>query len=295
MSPTPAAARTGAARLAAAGARSAARVGAPAHRPTGPRRISGPARRAHGPAGPAQPVEQPRVARPASPAPFTQHVARVVDHSLLDRLIRGRAWIGLVAFALIGIVAMQVTLLKLNAGIGSSILRATALQRESSLLTAQVAGLSAAQRVQTEATRLGMVYVPPADVRYLRASSGDASRAAASYVAPASGSTASTGTGSTSGTPTGTGVAASTPESATGADVSASTSGTASGVGVSASTESTTGTGASAPSDSTSPTDSSGSTVATGPSGSPDSTGGASSAGGTPSSSGVPGPAAAGQ
>ncbi|HEY5197449.1 MAG TPA: hypothetical protein VIJ51_10535 [Solirubrobacteraceae bacterium] len=187
MSPSAAAARA-----TAAGAHPAAHPAAPAPRPVGPRRVSGPAR-------PAERVQRPTIARPASPAPFTAHVARVVDHSLLDRLIRGRAWIGLIAFALIGIVAMQVTLLKLNAGIGSSIDRAAALQRESSLLAAQVAGLSSAERVQAEATQLGMVYAPPDDVRYLRASPGDAARAATSLVAPSAGATGSAGSAPTAG------------------------------------------------------------------------------------------------
>ena len=44
-------------------------------------------------------------------------------HRLLDRLIRGRMWIGIVAFALIGIVTLQLGLLKLNSGIGRSLER----------------------------------------------------------------------------------------------------------------------------------------------------------------------------
>jgi cell division protein FtsL len=182
MSPSSSAA----ARAAPTAAHPAAHPGAPARRPVGPRRVSGPAR-------PAERVQRPTIARPAAPAPFTQHLARVVDHSLLDRLIRGRAWIGLVAFALIGIVTMQVTLLRLNAGIGSSIERATTLQRETSLLAAQVAQLGSPQRVQAEATQLGMVYAPPGDVRYLHAAPGDASRAASSFVAPSTGTTGSAG------------------------------------------------------------------------------------------------------
>jgi hypothetical protein len=159
--------------------------------------VSGPASPA-GPAHPAEPLRRP-IARPASPAPFSQHVARVVDNSLLDRLIRGRAWIGLIAFALIGIVAMQVALLKLNSGISHSISRATALQRESSLLSAQVAELSSAARIQVQASQLGMVYAPPDDVRYLRSGAGDAARAAAAFVAPASSPTGSTGAAGSTG------------------------------------------------------------------------------------------------
>jgi hypothetical protein len=185
-----------ASRASVASPRSSSQSAAPARRPVGPRRVSGPAAPARL-APPAERFQRPAIARPA-PAPFTQHVVRVVDHTLLDRLIRGRAWIGLIAFALIGIVAMQVTLLRLNSGIGRSIDRATALQRESSLLAAQVAGLSSAQRVQAEATRLGMVYAPPDDVRYLRASRGDAARAATSLAAPATGTTGAAGSTSTS-------------------------------------------------------------------------------------------------
>jgi hypothetical protein len=108
----------------------------------------------------------------------------VVDHPVLDRLIRGRTWIGIVGFALIGIVAMQVTLLKLNAGIGRSVERATQLTRENSLLTMQVSTLRAADLRQAGTTREGMVYPPPGDVRYLRAGRADPGRAAASIRPP---------------------------------------------------------------------------------------------------------------
>ena len=48
------------------------------------------------------------------------------SNRLLDRLIRGRMWIGIVAFALIGIVTLQLGLLKLNSGIGRALERAAA-------------------------------------------------------------------------------------------------------------------------------------------------------------------------
>ncbi|MEA2370548.1 MAG: hypothetical protein QOH12_942 [Solirubrobacteraceae bacterium] len=207
--------------------RKAAQTGAPARRSPGPRRISGPAHHAHRAdpahpadrADPARPAARPqRTARPAvrsapSSAPFTQHVTRVFDHSLLDRLIRGRAWIGLIGFALIGIVAMQVTLLKLNAGIGRSVQRVTVLQRQSSALAAEVAGLSAAERVQSQATGLGMVYAPPNDVRYLHVSPGDAARAATAFVAPSASPPPSSTSASSSSTPAGSTSASGAPVS----------------------------------------------------------------------------------
>jgi hypothetical protein len=189
--------------------RKAARAGAPARRPVGPRRVSGPAHHVR----PASQPQRPAIGRAPAPAPFTQHVTRLVDHSLLDRLIRGRAWIGLIGFALIGIVAMQVTLLKLNAGIGRSIQRVTVLQRQSSALAAEVAGLSAAERVQSQATGLGMVYAPPNDVRYLHVSPGDAARAATAFVAPSASSPSSSTSASSSSTPAASTSASSAPVS----------------------------------------------------------------------------------
>jgi cell division protein FtsL len=242
MTPSSAAARA----EAEAGVRSAARVGAPARRPAGPpRRVSGPARS--------------RVASRPAPVvpPFAAHVTRIVDHSLLDRLIRGRTWIGLVAFALIGIVAMQVALLKLNAGIGSSIERATVLQRESSLLTAQVAELASPARIQTEAAKLGMVYPPPADVRYLRASTGDAARAAGAIVAPSSGTTGPSGS------------AAGANSSSTSAAVSSSSSALLSGSDAGTSSTSTPSTDQTPPAG---PADTTGSTSSTDATGSGDAT-----------------------
>jgi hypothetical protein len=137
---------------------------APQRRPPGPRRVSGPARR---------------------PAPAaTPPLRRLVDHPLLDRLIRGRAWIGIVAFALIGIVTMEVALLKLNAGIGRSAERAAQLQRANSLLSAQVSAFQADNLQQAQATGQGMVYDPAGDVRFLTAGKGDAAAAATAMVAP---------------------------------------------------------------------------------------------------------------
>ena len=39
----------------------------------------------------------------------------------MDRLVRSRAWVVIIGFGLIGIVAMQVSMLKLNTGIGRAV------------------------------------------------------------------------------------------------------------------------------------------------------------------------------
>jgi hypothetical protein len=89
------------------------------------------------------------------------------DNRFLDRLVRGRAWIGLVAFALIGIVALQLMLLKLNTGIGRDLVRTNALARENAALQAQVSRLSAGDRIALEGQRLGLVMAPAGEARFL--------------------------------------------------------------------------------------------------------------------------------
>ncbi len=136
----------------------AARTAAPPlRRPLAPRRVSGPARRITYGGAPTTGVP-PRV-------------LALVDHSLLDRLIRGRIWIGLIGFALMSIVAMQVGMLKLNRGIAADFQRAQTLSRENSLIGAQVSALEASERIRALAAQHGMVPAPAGAVRYLSTSS----------------------------------------------------------------------------------------------------------------------------
>ncbi len=78
------------------------------------------------------------------------------SHRMLDRLIRGRLWIGIVAFALIGIVTLQLGLLKLNNGIGHALEKQGALRRENAALSIENSELAGGSRVETQAQRLGM-------------------------------------------------------------------------------------------------------------------------------------------
>ncbi|MCW3048767.1 MAG: hypothetical protein JWO74_3051, partial [Solirubrobacterales bacterium] len=107
------------------------------------------------------------------------------DTRLLDRLVRGRAWIGLVAVALMGIVFMQVSMLQLNAGIGRAVTSADTLDRENSTLRAQISQLDSGEQIQKVATQLGMVMPAAGDVRFLDARQADGARAAANITAPA--------------------------------------------------------------------------------------------------------------
>jgi hypothetical protein len=164
-----------------------------------PRRVSGPARK---------PLAD-LPARRRSPEyagialGLTEALSRLSEHRLLDRLIRGRAWIALVAFALIGIVTLQLGLLKLNAGIGHTLQREASLQRENAALSIENSELAAGDLVESSASHMGMEMVPVGALRFLTARPGaDAGRAAAALRAPAGSSStpAATGEGSSGST-----------------------------------------------------------------------------------------------
>jgi hypothetical protein len=106
------------------------------------------------------------------------------DHALLDRAIRGRAWIPILGVMLAGIVAMQVEVLKLGASMGRSIQRGTALQSRNDLLRASVASLADDQRIERLAAGMGMVMPAPAEVGFLPRGPSDAARAARSIHQP---------------------------------------------------------------------------------------------------------------
>ena len=98
---------------------------------------------------------------------------------MVDRLLRGRAWIWLIGIMLGGIVAMQVSLLKLNSGISHSVEAAGTLERVNADLETEVARLSSGERIQLAAAEEGMVAPPAGDVGYLTARPGADPRLAA--------------------------------------------------------------------------------------------------------------------
>jgi hypothetical protein len=169
--------------------------------PRHPRRISGPSRARLdagalvAPGGVAYPRPQRLPSRPplgvvAGGAAIASRVAGVaLDVSgsrAMDRLVRSRAWIVIIAFGLIGIVAMQVSMLKLNAGIGRAVETVSTLERTNAVMRGDLSRLSDGSRIQSLAGARGFVMPAPADVTYLRAGNlrGDAARAARRMVAP---------------------------------------------------------------------------------------------------------------
>jgi hypothetical protein len=123
-------------------------------------------------------------------------LSAVANHRAIDRLIAGKLWIGVVTFALIGIVTLQLGLLELNRGIGRSLERETVLQRQNAALSVENSELAAGDKVESRAQALGMELVPMASLRFLGSSPRtDIARAAKALevpvhsVAPGSGET----------------------------------------------------------------------------------------------------------
>jgi hypothetical protein len=84
-------------------------------------------------------------------------------------LLRTRVWIGVIAFALIGIVTMQLALLKLNTGIGNALERTTALQRENATLSIADSEADSAEAIEAKASSAGMLPLAPGELHFLRA------------------------------------------------------------------------------------------------------------------------------
>lgn len=134
------------------------------------RRVSGPARPAVR-AATARAVAAPRPL--PSFGPLGERAADVLrtlrDSSLLDRLVRGRGWIALLGVLLIGLVALNVSLLKLNAHNGRSAEVARDLRIENAKLRGTVARLGNSDRLQEKAAELGLVMPAPDSITYLSA------------------------------------------------------------------------------------------------------------------------------
>jgi hypothetical protein len=139
---------------------------------------------------------------------------RVAEARLLDRLITSKVWIALVAFALIGIVTLQLGLLELNTSIGRVLEREGSLQRQNAALSIENSEIAAGDRVETQATKLGMELVPAGALRFLRAHGGEVTRAASALAtSTAPGASVQTGATAASGESAGAGESSGSGES----------------------------------------------------------------------------------
>jgi cell division protein FtsL len=133
-----------------------------------PRRFSGP-------------IARPR-AVPVPPRPVTgvfDRIKALPDHRVIDRLLRGRVWICFIGVALMGIVAMQVSMLKLNSGISRAVETTATLERQNSDMEASIARLASGERIRAAADKGDMVTPAAGEVHYLRVRGGTDGRLAA--------------------------------------------------------------------------------------------------------------------
>src|SRR3954466_5901326 len=113
---------------------------APAH----PRRISGPSR----------PRPVPAVALPGAARGRTgafERLRALPDTRAVDRLLRSRVCIWLIGVMLAGIVAMQVSLLRMNTAISRAVEAQSTLVRDNSGLEAAIATKTAGDKIRATA------------------------------------------------------------------------------------------------------------------------------------------------
>jgi cell division protein FtsL len=172
---------------------------------TAPATRTAPARRKSGAA-------KPRTAPAPSP------VARVLNSRgmpLLDRILRGPAWVVMLGALLAGIVFLNVSVLELNRGIARTDAKSADLERTNSGLRARVAKLDSGERIQQLAAARGFVMPQPGDVNYVRDRSSNARLAAARMTTPTPLTTSTTTTPTTTTAPTTTTPTATTPTATT--------------------------------------------------------------------------------
>jgi cell division protein FtsL len=104
---------------------------------------------------------------------------------LLDALLSGRVWIGLVGVLLAGIVFFNVDLMRMNREITHVADRAADVKRQNASLRQDVAQLANSERIQEAAAELGLVLPQPDQVRYLKSNPRiDARTASKRIIAP---------------------------------------------------------------------------------------------------------------
>ena len=148
-----------------------------------PRRVSGPARPAR------RPVAVPRRRELPAGARALDWARALPDHRLLHRLIGGRVWIALIGTLLVGIVTLQLSLLKLNAGIGRAVAQSAVLEQSNAALNAEISELSDPQRITDIAVHEGFVQPTQGSPIFLTASAGDAAKALTTMRVPAQSAT----------------------------------------------------------------------------------------------------------
>jgi len=113
-------------------------------------------------AAPALPSPRPRARPQARPTPKPRPRAR-------RGVAGGVVWIGVVAVLLVGVVAINVAVLRLNVSLDKLDTQRAQLRAEKQALASQLSMSAASSRIQQQAlTRLGLVPVDPTETTYVR-------------------------------------------------------------------------------------------------------------------------------
>ena len=114
-------------------------------------------------AGPAarRAAARARRARSSRRAPLLAPPRAARRGALVDRMVRGRAWIACIGVLLVGLVATQVSLLKLNSGIGGGRALGTSSSAPTACCAPRSRGCPAPGERSGSGAALGMV-MPPA-------------------------------------------------------------------------------------------------------------------------------------
>lgn len=140
-------------------------------------------RRAPRPAPAPRPAKRARGDLPLG-ARLVGWVRALPDHRVLDRLIGGRLWIVLIGTLLVGLVTLQLSLLKLNAGIGEAVQKSAQLEEQNRALRIAISQLEDSERVIAAASQMGLVMPPQGSPRFLNSGSGDVGNALRTMRAP---------------------------------------------------------------------------------------------------------------
>jgi hypothetical protein len=148
--------------------------------PTQPRRVSGPARPRLVPAGAAT-----RVGGNGSTGVF-ERLRALPDTRAVDRLLRSRLCIWVIGVMLAGIVAMQVSLLRMNTSISRAVETQSTLVRENASLEALIATKTTGDKVRATALKDDMIDPPAGETRFVVARPGTDAWLAARRMKPPS-------------------------------------------------------------------------------------------------------------
>jgi len=110
----------------------------------------------------AVPAKRQRKARPAAPA-----ARRTRPRRAGRRLTGGIAWMAAFALLLVGVVALNVAVLRANMAVHRLDGERAQLQAQNQALSSQLSAADAAPRIEAAAHRLGLVQAPAADTIYL--------------------------------------------------------------------------------------------------------------------------------